>query len=408
MGNDNNIEIRPKFQGLIPRLAKHELAKLEASIINEGVREPLTVATFVSEKADAAPRVLIDGHHRYEIAKKHGLPFGIRDVEFEDEDAAVVWAIDNQIGRRNVLHVLDQVILVEKKRPILEGQARARQLSGKADDGPDLAGKVPQGASTSKKRHPTVTERLAAELKVSRNFYDDCLLILAQAIPAMVKFIRDGDLSVTGAAKLLRHAPHDRYNMADAEHQKWQQELVDNVRGDPDAMQAVIRRINREKREFERMRQRDAAEAAEAKRKEEEYQDTERQDEQEIAKWREAEEQEAFEEEQEAAPEVEEEEEQTEVAPKREEEEEEEQEAPQEQEEEETEQTATVTEIPRPPKSGRNIPEIVATIIDATRDILAARGLGISADGERILGDAVEAWAIKYADRAYYRGKQAS
>ncbi len=382
MGNDNNIEIRPKFQGLIPKLAKHELAKLEASIINEGVREPLTVATFVSEKADAAPRVLIDGHHRYEIAKKHGLPFGIRDVEFEDEDAAVVWAIDNQIGRRNVLHVLDQVILVEKKRPILEGQARARQLSGKADDGPDLAGKVPQGASTSKKRHPTVTERLAAELKVSRNFYDDCLLILAQAIPAMVKFIRDGDLSVTGAAKLLRRAPHDRYNMADAEHQKWQQELVDNVRGDPDAMQAVIRRINREKREFERMRQRDAAEAAEAKRKEEEYQDTEKQDEQEIAKWREAEEQEASEEEQEAAPEVE--------------------------EEEETEQTATVTEIPRPPRSGGNIPEIVATIVDATRDILAARGLGISADGERVLGDAVEAWAIKYADRAYYRGKQAS
>lgn len=404
MGNDdNNIEIRPKFQGLIPRLAKHELMKLEASIINEGVREPLTVATFVSEKADAAPRVLIDGHHRYEIAKKHGLLFGTRDVEFEDEDAAVLWAIDNQIGRRNVLHVLDRVVLVEKKRPILEKRARERQLTGKAD-GADLAGHAPQGTTTSasKKRHPTVTEQLAAELKVSRNFYDDCLLVLSKGIPALVKFVREGDLSITGAAKLLRHTPHSPV-MTDEEHREWQQELVDNVKGDPDGMQAVIRKINWNARDYKRMCDRERAVEAEKKKKEEDFQAGEKQDEEQITKWREeltetpeAEvEQEAQEEEQTEVQEVEEEQEAPEV------EEETVQEAPEHEEETEEEETETVTEIHRKVREEKQevVADIVSAVVDATQGILTTRSLGMSSEGQEVLAEVIEAWVIEHVTK---------
>ncbi len=404
MGTNDNIEIRPKFQNLIPKLAKHELEKLEASILAEGIREPLTIAVFQETHVHSdtsTARVLVDGHHRHAIAIKHGLTFTTREIEFEDEDAALIWAIDNQLGRRNVIHPLDRVILLEKKRPILERQAQARQLAGKADDG-DLALETTQGSKGKKgrARRPTVTEQLAKEAGMGRNSYDACLLILTKGIPALVTFVRDGDLSITAAGKLLNHTPKKRGDMTDEEHRAWQQQLVDNVKGDPDAMQAVVRSINWEERDFRRGCEEFWAEEREKKRKEEEYQAGEKQDEEDIEKWREELE----------ADTTPAEEEQTETA---EEEDREEQEASPGQEEETetdtgTEQTATVTEIPRPPRFGENIPEIVGDILAATRGILDGRGLGISVDGERVLYEIVEAWAIKYTHVAYCAEEQAS
>ncbi len=70
-----NIEIRPKFQNLIPRLAAHELAKLETSIIAEGIREPLTIGVIEEVNVHGVTttaRVLVDGHHRTRSQKSMG------------------------------------------------------------------------------------------------------------------------------------------------------------------------------------------------------------------------------------------------------------------------------------------------------------------------------------------------
>ncbi len=388
-----NIEIRPKFRNLIPKLAKHEFEKLEASIINEGVREPLTIGLFEETNVhgvEETARVLIDGHHRHEIAIKHGLSFTTREIEFKDEDAAIIWAIDNQIGRRNVLHPLDRVILLEKKRPIIEKRARERQLTGKSDDG-DLAPQTEQG--TKKRRSPTVLEQLAKEAGIGRTSYDDCLLILSKGIPALVKFVREGDLSITGAAKLLRHTPPGKSGMTDEEHREWQQQLADNVKGDPDAMQAVVRKINWNNRDYERMRDRERAEEAEKKKKEEEFHLAEEHDEEEIAKWREElegveneEEQEANEAEEREAPA--EEEEQTE------------QEAVEEQEEEQASTSEReVTEIHQKIRQERRelVSNLVSAIVNATQGVLTARGLGMSHEGQEVLAASIEAWVIEHA-----------
>lgn len=386
IGTDG-MEIRPKFRDLIPKLAKHELEKLEASILQDGIREPLVVAVFPETKhgITTTARVLVDGHHRHAIATKHGLPFDTREIEFEDEDAALVWAIDNQLGRRNIIHPLDRVILLEKKRPILERQAQARQLTGKAegDDG-DLALETTQGTKGKHTRRPTVTEQLAREAGMGRTTYDACLLILSKGIPALVKFVREGDLSITAAGKLLSHTPKQRgrrVDMTDEEHRAWQQQLVDNVKGHPDAMQAVVRGINWEERDFRRSSEKLREEEREKKREEEKYQAAEERDEEDIRKWREELEAETPAEEEQTGTVTAEEETET---------------AEEEETETETKQTATVTEIPRPPRPEENIQEIVDAIIDATWDILAARSLGILPGGDRELGDIVEAWVIEY------------
>ncbi len=192
-----------------------------------------------------------------------------------------------QLGRRNIVHPLDRVILLEVKRPILERRAQERQLAGRADEDADLALKSAQGTTSEKKgRRPTVTEQLAIEAGMARSTYDDCLLVLEKAIPALIKFVKEGEIKVTSAGKLLRSHPRGKCYMTDEEHRAWQQELVDNVSGDPDAVQAVVRNINRDARQYERMRAREREEQTETKRKEEEFQAQEERDEEEIAKWR--------------------------------------------------------------------------------------------------------------------------
>ncbi|HOW53891.1 MAG TPA: hypothetical protein PLR60_04470 [Syntrophorhabdaceae bacterium] len=334
-------------------------------------------------------KVLLDGHHRHAIAINHGLPFDTREIEFEDEDAALVWAVDTQLGRRNIIHPLDRVSLLEKKRPALERQAEARQLAGKAEG--DLTPLSEQGPK--KRRAPTVLEQLAREAGMGRTTYDACLLILGKGIPALVEFVRQGDLSITGAGKLLSHTP-GRGIMNDEEHRAWQQRLVDKVQGHPDAMQAVIRNINWRARDSKRECDAWEREAERQRKEEEDFQAREKQDEEDIKKWRE-----------ELEAETPAEEEQTGTVTEEETKTAEEEAAPEQEEETETEtkQTGTVTEIPRPPRPGENIREIVAAIIDAARDILAARGLGISEDGELALGDAVEVWVIEYARDYYYK-----
>jgi hypothetical protein len=46
--------------------------------------------------------VLVDGHNRFKICQKRGIPYKIKKLSFDTIDDAKVWMIDNQIGRRNL------------------------------------------------------------------------------------------------------------------------------------------------------------------------------------------------------------------------------------------------------------------------------------------------------------------
>jgi len=89
-----NIAIDADLQKLLPPPTAQELAELEASIIADGIREPLIVWR--------TGRVLVDGHNRLRIAEKHGLPYRVTELDFADHDAARQWVIRNQLSRRNL------------------------------------------------------------------------------------------------------------------------------------------------------------------------------------------------------------------------------------------------------------------------------------------------------------------
>jgi len=86
------IVINPEFQRLIPPLHATELEQLEANIIADGCRDPITLWGTT----------IVDGHNRFDICTRRNIRFETRPVELENENEAKNWIILNQLGRRNL------------------------------------------------------------------------------------------------------------------------------------------------------------------------------------------------------------------------------------------------------------------------------------------------------------------
>lgn len=110
------LKINQEFKHLIPPLAPDEYKMLESSIINEGCRESIVLWNDT----------IVDGHNRYEICTINNVEFKISDIDFTDEDAAKIWIINNQMGRRNITDWV-KFELSTKKKDILLKQGREKQ-----------------------------------------------------------------------------------------------------------------------------------------------------------------------------------------------------------------------------------------------------------------------------------------
>ena len=87
------LTIDPMFRDALPRLTGAEFKQLEENILADGeIREPLILWH----------NTIIDGHNRYEIAKKHNIPFKTVQKDFADQWDAIDWMCRNQLGKRNM------------------------------------------------------------------------------------------------------------------------------------------------------------------------------------------------------------------------------------------------------------------------------------------------------------------
>lgn len=112
------IVIDSEFQSLIPPLSEDEYRLLEKSILAEGVREPLITWNGT----------IIDGHNRYAICDEHGIKFKTVEREFASRDAAKIWIIENQFGRRN-LSAYDRSVLALQLEPLYAAEAKRKQTA---------------------------------------------------------------------------------------------------------------------------------------------------------------------------------------------------------------------------------------------------------------------------------------
>jgi len=164
------ITIDQEFKNLIPPLSSEELSQLSQNIKNEGCRDPLVVwkvmpefcggilecdgsefevrtknwdsdehedrdewfCTECNEPTYDVDCILVDGHNRYSICKKHDIHFDVVHKFFADRSEALLWIIDNQFGRRNLApYTIGELVL--KRKSIIAAKAKENQKARKGD-----------------------------------------------------------------------------------------------------------------------------------------------------------------------------------------------------------------------------------------------------------------------------------
>lgn len=128
------LTVDPRFRDVLPNLTNEEIRTLEANIKADGkIKRPIVVWGDTS--------IIVDGHNRYRIAKKLGMPFEIERRHFPSADEALAWAIDNQFGQRNLSGVRASVVRSK----------RAELIGNKLDDVAQVVGVSDRQLRTDKR-----------------------------------------------------------------------------------------------------------------------------------------------------------------------------------------------------------------------------------------------------------------
>ena len=179
------LTIKQEFKKLIPPLTFDEFKTLEANILNEGIRDPLTIWGDV----------LLDGHNRYEIAQKHNIPFTTVERFFETEDDAKEWMILNQFGRRNLSNYQRSVLALDLEHIFAE---KAKANLGKNQYS------SPQISAETK---PIETrQELAKVANVSHDTIAKVKVIQQKATDTVKEQLATGELTINKAYQEIKSA----------------------------------------------------------------------------------------------------------------------------------------------------------------------------------------------------------
>ena len=111
-----NIVVNEELKAYIDPLTPDEHDALERSILAEGCRDALVLWGDV----------LVDGHNRYGICQKHGLPFQtVQNTRFQSMEDVHLWMIDQHLGRRSVSDFQRGVLALRKREIVADRRARA-------------------------------------------------------------------------------------------------------------------------------------------------------------------------------------------------------------------------------------------------------------------------------------------
>jgi len=192
------LKIEPELQNLLPPLTAEELAQLEKNLLNGKA----TVTLIVWKERN----VLLDGHNRYALCRKHRLPFEIDRVSLPSLEAAKRWLISYQLGRRN---------LAAEQASYLRGKQYEMEKSPR---GGDRKSKRQNGALITKERlaqqHKVATKTIERDAKFARSVH----AIAAAAGPEarnviLVRYTKLGRAEVQKLAEIARSQPQAAKNV---------------------------------------------------------------------------------------------------------------------------------------------------------------------------------------------------
>jgi len=202
-----NIVVNPELKAYIDPLTADEHDALERSLLAEGCRDALVLWG----------EVLVDGHNRYGICVKHGLPFNtVQNTRFQSMEDVHLWMIDQHLGRRSVSDFQRGVLALRKKQIVAERKSQQRaQPAAAADadtsapwesDGDDAAVVRAQQPDTAPAVPPAPAldsrEAVAKAARLSSAQVAAIEKIQKQAAPELLAAVRSGAVSINTAATI--------------------------------------------------------------------------------------------------------------------------------------------------------------------------------------------------------------
>lgn len=199
-----DIIVNEELKAYIDPLTPDEHDALERSLLAEGCRDALVLWGDV----------LVDGHNRYGICRKHGLPFNtVQATQFKNMDDVHLWMIDQHLGRRSVSDFQRGVLALRKREIIAERRAAAAAAVNAAKAAQPASEEAPWEGETD----PVVAQALASVAKVPDEALDtrEALAraarlsagqvkmietIQEKAAPEVVAAVKAGELSLNAAA----------------------------------------------------------------------------------------------------------------------------------------------------------------------------------------------------------------
>ena len=194
------IIINPTFKKLIPPLTQDEFQQLEKNILAEKkIRDPLVLWNGT----------LIDGHNRYELETKLGIDFKTESMDFTDEEAAKVWIINNQLGRRNLLPYV-RTELASLAAPMLAKKGKKNMSAGGGDKKSGLTKSTNPIENAEKIEKVNTRKELADMTGVSEDTYRKAMFIQDNADDGTLQELREGKTSIHAAYTELKTAERER------------------------------------------------------------------------------------------------------------------------------------------------------------------------------------------------------
>jgi hypothetical protein len=184
-----SLRINPELQAVVAPLTTEEYAQLRDNIQRDGLLEPITL--WAEESG-----TILDGHNRYAICQELGIGFRTKALSFLGIEAAKLWILEHQVGRRNLTDDQRAVIwndIREQRAAVSRAAAIVKAREAKAN--PDSV--VVTVSSTEK---PRTLAAVVLESKIPERTLRRAQK-LKKTNPDLYERVRSGTINLRQASK---------------------------------------------------------------------------------------------------------------------------------------------------------------------------------------------------------------
>jgi hypothetical protein len=185
-----SLKINPELQTVVAPLTTEEYAQLRDNIQRDGLLEPITIWAEQSG-------TILDGHNRYAICQELGIGFRTKALSFLGIEAAKLWILEHQVGRRNLTDDQRAVIwndIREQRAAVSRAAAVVKARDAKANPAP-----VEDNVSPTEPKPRTIAT-VVAESKIPERTLRKAQR-LKKTNPDLYERVRSGTVTLREASK---------------------------------------------------------------------------------------------------------------------------------------------------------------------------------------------------------------